>query len=114
MKRKDLFGDKQTQYTIRKLSVGVASVATGIYIFLHSPQVFAEEVSVSPATTAIAESNINQVDNQQSTNLKDDINSNSETVVTPSDMPDTKQLVSDETDTQKGVTEPDKAGDKPA
>lgn len=32
MKRKDLFGDKQTQYTIRKLSVGVASVATG-YVF---------------------------------------------------------------------------------
>lgn len=109
MKRKDLFGDKQTQYTIRKLSVGVASVATGVCIFLHSPQVFAEEVSVSPATTAIAKSNINQVDNRQSTNLKDDINSNSETVVTPSDMPDTKQLVSDETDTQKGVTEPDKA-----
>ncbi|MDX5018737.1 YSIRK-type signal peptide-containing protein, partial [Streptococcus suis] len=45
MKRKDLFGDKQTQYTIRKLSVGVASVATGVCIFLHSPQVFAEEVS---------------------------------------------------------------------
>lgn len=77
MKRKDLFGDKQTQYTIRKLSVGVASVATGVCIFLHSPQVFAEEVSASPANTAIAESNINQVDNQQSTNLKDDINSNS-------------------------------------
>lgn len=46
MKRKDLFGDKQTQYTIRKLSVGVASVTTGVCIFLHSPQVFAEEVSV--------------------------------------------------------------------
>ena len=44
-------GEKITHYTIKKLSVGVASVAVGSFIMLNSGQAYAAEpASVQPAT----------------------------------------------------------------
>ena len=38
-------GSKQYKYAIKKLSIGVVSVATGASILLYSPQVLAQESS---------------------------------------------------------------------
>lgn len=44
-------GSKQYKYAIKKLSIGVVSVATGASIFLYSPQVMAQESSPETGVT---------------------------------------------------------------
>lgn len=44
-------GSKQYKYAIKKLSIGVVSVATGASILLYSPQVMAQESSPETGVT---------------------------------------------------------------
>ena len=42
--------DKRQRYAIKKLTIGVVSVATGASILLYSPQVLAEEANQDQTT----------------------------------------------------------------